>query len=105
MATWTALLEALRDHLTGTKRDCDGQCGACTVLVDRRRIHSRLTLAGMNDDAGVTTIEGLATNRARPLEQASTTRVSVVPYAGADLLGGTPHRLGKPRTWTKFAKP
>ena len=48
LAPWTTLLDALRDHLdlTGTKKGCDhGQCGACTVLVDGRRINSCLTLA------------------------------------------------------------
>jgi xanthine dehydrogenase YagT iron-sulfur-binding subunit len=61
---WTTLLDALRDHLdlTGTKKGCDhGQCGACTVLIDGRRINSCLTLAVMKDGAEVTTIEGLAT--------------------------------------------
>ena len=65
VAPWTTLLDALRDHLdlTGTKKGCDhGQCGACTVLVDGRRINSCLTLAVMKDGAEVTTIEGLATN-------------------------------------------
>jgi xanthine dehydrogenase YagT iron-sulfur-binding subunit len=60
---WTTLLDALREHLglTGTKKGCDhGQCGACTVLVDGRRINSCLTLAVMRDGAEVTTIEGLA---------------------------------------------
>jgi xanthine dehydrogenase YagT iron-sulfur-binding subunit len=65
VAPWTTLLDALRDHLdlTGTKKGCDhGQCGACTVLVDGRRINSCLTLAVMKDGATVTTIEGLAQN-------------------------------------------
>ncbi|MFY9990833.1 MAG: 2Fe-2S iron-sulfur cluster-binding protein [Rhodoplanes sp.] len=65
VAPWTTLLDALRDHLdlTGTKKGCDhGQCGACTVLVDGRRINSCLTLAVMNDGVQVITIEGLATN-------------------------------------------
>ncbi len=56
------LLDALRDHLhlTGTKKGCDhGQCGACTVIVDGRRINSCLTLAAMHDGAEITTIEGL----------------------------------------------
>jgi xanthine dehydrogenase YagT iron-sulfur-binding subunit len=65
VAPWVTLLDALRDHLnlTGTKKGCDhGQCGACTVLVDGRRINSCLTLAVMKDGAEVTTIEGLATD-------------------------------------------
>jgi len=74
VAPWTTLLDALRDHLdlTGTKKGCDhGQCGACTVLVDGRRINSCLTLAVMKDGAEVTTIEGLAANGAlHPLQQA-----------------------------------
>ena len=74
LAPWTTLLDALRDHLdlTGTKKGCDhGQCGACTVLVDGRRINSCLTLAVMKDGANVTTIEGLATNGAlHALQQA-----------------------------------
>ena len=74
LAPWTTLLDALRDHLdlTGTKKGCDhGQCGACTVLVDGRRVNSCLTLAVMKDGATVTTIEGLATDGAlHPLQQA-----------------------------------
>jgi xanthine dehydrogenase YagT iron-sulfur-binding subunit len=74
VAPWTTLLDALRDHLdlTGTKKGCDhGQCGACTVLVDGRRINSCLTLAVMKDGAKVITIEGLAADRAlHPLQQA-----------------------------------
>lgn len=60
----TTLLDALREHLhlTGSKKGCDhGQCGACTVLVNGRRINSCLTLAVMHQDAEITTIEGLGT--------------------------------------------
>ena len=74
VAPWTTLLDALRDHLglTGTKKGCDhGQCGACTVLADGRRINSCLTLAVMQDGASITTIEGLAANgELHPLQQA-----------------------------------
>jgi xanthine dehydrogenase YagT iron-sulfur-binding subunit len=74
VAPWTTLLDALRLQLdlTGTKKGCDhGQCGACTVLVDGRRINSCLTLAVMKDGAQVTTIEGLAHGDAlHPLQQA-----------------------------------
>ncbi len=62
--TRTTLLDALREHLqlTGSKKGCDhGQCGACTVLVDGRRINSCLTLAVMNQGQKITTIEGLGT--------------------------------------------
>jgi xanthine dehydrogenase YagT iron-sulfur-binding subunit len=62
--TRTTLLDALREHLhlTGTKKGCDhGQCGACTVIVDGRRINSCLTLAVMHDGDSITTIEGLGT--------------------------------------------
>ena len=59
----TTLLDALREHLalTGSKKGCDhGQCGACTVLIEGRRINSCLTLAAMHDGQSITTIEGLA---------------------------------------------
>lgn len=59
---WTTLLDLLRNHLdlTGTKKGCDhGQCGACTVLVDGRRINSCLALAVTKDGSEITTIEGL----------------------------------------------
>jgi xanthine dehydrogenase YagT iron-sulfur-binding subunit len=74
VAPWTTLLDVLRDHLdmTGTKKGCDhGQCGACTVLADGRRINSCLTLAVMKDGASITTIEGLAPDGVlHPLQQA-----------------------------------
>src|SRR5438046_3543879 len=63
LAPWTTLLDVVRDHLdlTGTKKGCDhGQCGACTVLVDGRRVNSCLALAVAHADAEVTTVEGLA---------------------------------------------
>jgi len=72
--TRTTLLDALREHLhlTGTKKGCDhGQCGACTVIADGRRINSCLTLAVMHDGAQVTTIEGLGTpQRMHPMQAA-----------------------------------
>jgi xanthine dehydrogenase YagT iron-sulfur-binding subunit len=58
----TSLLDALREHLhlTGTKKGCDhGQCGACTVLINDRRINSCLTLAVMHEGDDIVTIEGL----------------------------------------------
>jgi xanthine dehydrogenase YagT iron-sulfur-binding subunit len=74
VAPWTILLDALREQLdlTGTKKGCDhGQCGACTVLVNGRRINACLTLAVMQDGAEITTIEGLADgDRLHPLQQA-----------------------------------
>ena len=72
--TRTTLLDALREHLhlTGTKKGCDhGQCGACTVIVDGRRINSCLTLAVMHEGAKVTTIEGLgAPGKLHPMQAA-----------------------------------
>jgi xanthine dehydrogenase YagT iron-sulfur-binding subunit len=62
--TRTSLLDALREHmhLTGSKKGCDqGQCGACTVIVDGRRMVSCLSLAVMHEGAKITTIEGLGT--------------------------------------------
>jgi xanthine dehydrogenase YagT iron-sulfur-binding subunit len=74
VAPWTTLLDALRESLalTGTKTGGDhGQCGACTVLVDGRRILSCLTLAIMKDGAAVTTVEGLVDGDAlHPLQHA-----------------------------------
>src|SRR4029078_2215910 len=74
VAPWTTLLDALREnlHLTGTKKGCDhGQCGACTILVDGKRVLSCLTLAIMKDGATVTTIEGLASGETlHPIQQA-----------------------------------
>jgi len=72
--TRTTLLDALREHLhlTGTKKGCDhGQCGACTVIVDGRRMNSCLSLAVMHEGGNITTIEGLGTpNNLHPMQAA-----------------------------------
>ena len=71
---WVSLLDALREklNLTGTKKGCDhGQCGACTVLVDGRRVLSCLTLAVAKNGSEITTIEGIANGRElHPLQKA-----------------------------------
>ncbi len=71
---WESLLDALLEHLdlTGTKKGCDhGQCGACTVICDGKRIISCLTLAVMKDGSEITTIEGIAGDGGlHPLQQA-----------------------------------
>ena len=71
---WVSLLDALRDRLdlTGTKKGCDhGQCGACTVLCDDKRILSCLTLAVMKEGSEITTIEGVASKQElHPLQKA-----------------------------------
>jgi xanthine dehydrogenase YagT iron-sulfur-binding subunit len=71
---WVTLLDLLHERLslTGTKKGCDhGQCGACTVLVNGKRINSCLTLAVMQDGAEITTIEGLGQKgESDPLQQA-----------------------------------
>jgi xanthine dehydrogenase YagT iron-sulfur-binding subunit len=70
----TTVLDALREHLglTGSKKGCDhGQCGACTVLIEGRRVLSCLTLALVVDEREITTIEGLAQNgKLHPMQQA-----------------------------------
>ncbi len=70
----TTLLDALREHLrlTGTKKGCDhGQCGACTVIVDGRRINSCLSLAVQHEGDRITTIEGLGTpEKLHPMQAA-----------------------------------
>jgi xanthine dehydrogenase YagT iron-sulfur-binding subunit len=75
----TTLLDVLREHLalTGSKKGCDqGQCGACTVIVNGQRINSCLALAVMHEGDDITTIEGLAEEggciRCRPLSCATT---------------------------------
>jgi xanthine dehydrogenase YagT iron-sulfur-binding subunit len=71
---WVTLLDLLREQLklTGTKKGCDqGQCGACTILVDGKRLNSCLILAVSKDGAEITTIEGLSQNaRLHPLQAA-----------------------------------
>src|SRR5919108_6005855 len=78
VAPWTTLLDALREQLdlTGTKKGCNhGACGACTVLVDGRRINACLTLAVMCDGAEITTIEGLTRgDELHPLQAAFLSR-------------------------------
>jgi xanthine dehydrogenase YagT iron-sulfur-binding subunit len=68
------LLDLLRErlHLTGTKKACDrGQCGACTIIVDERRINSCLALAISHDGAEILTIEGVAQDgRLHPMQEA-----------------------------------
>ena len=70
----TTLLDALREalHLAGTKKGCDhGQCGACTVILDGRRINSCLTLAVMHQGGEITTVEGLGTpDKLHPMQAA-----------------------------------
>ena len=72
--TRTTLLDALREHLhlTGTKKGCDhGQCGACTVIVNGKRVNSCLTLAVMQQGSKITTIEGLGTpEKLHPMQAA-----------------------------------
>jgi xanthine dehydrogenase YagT iron-sulfur-binding subunit len=72
--TRTTLLDALREHLhlTGTKKGCDhGQCGACTILVDGRRVNACLALAVMHEDDAIVTIEGVGSpGELHPLQAA-----------------------------------
>ena len=98
----TTLLDALRErlHLTGTKKGCDqGQCGACTVIVDGRRITSCLTLAVMQEGHDITTIEGLGTPENLHPMQAAFVKHDGYPvrllHAGPDLLGGGDARGGE----------
>ena len=102
VAPWTTLLDALRDrlHLTGTKKGCDhGQCGACTVLVEGRRINSCLTLAVMKDGAQGHDDRGARCRRSTASAAAGVHRSRRIPmrvlHARPDLLGGGPHRGGK----------
>lgn len=73
VSPWVSLLDALREQLdlTGTKKGCDhGQCGACTVLVNGRRINSCLALAVMHEGAEIITVERLAAEKLHPLQEA-----------------------------------
>ena len=93
--TRVTLLDALRDRLglTGTKKGCDqGACGACTVLVDGKRVLSCLTLAAQCDGREVTTIEGLAARRAAAPGAGGVHPARRLPvrllHAGPDHVGG-----------------
>ena len=105
------LLDALRERLelTGAKKGCDhGQCGACTVLVDGRRVLSCLTLAVACEGKAITTIEGIATNGTlHPLQQAFIDHDALpmrVLHAGADSLRHRLHRGRRtPAAMTKSA--
>lgn len=74
VAVWTSLLDLLREQLqlTGTKKGCDhGQCGACTILLNGKRINACLSLAVMHDGDEITTIEGIAgEDELHPVQQA-----------------------------------
>jgi xanthine dehydrogenase YagT iron-sulfur-binding subunit len=82
----TSLLDALREHMdmTGTKKGCDhGQCGACTVLIDGRRVNSCLTLAFAAEGAEITTIEGLAkTSDPKTIEDLSPVQAAFLIHDG-----------------------
>ena len=100
--TRTTLLDALREqlHLTGSKKGCDqGQCGACTVIVDGRRITSCLTLAVMQEGHEITTIEGLGTpENLHPMQAAFVKHDGYqcgFCTPGPDLLGGGDARGGQ----------
>ncbi len=95
----TTLLDALREHLqlTGSKKGCDhGQCGACTVLVNGRRVNSCLLLAAAVEGDEITTIEGLAQRRRTASDAGCVCRARWFPmrllHAGADLFRGRVRR-------------
>lgn len=74
VAPWTTMLDLLRDKLmlTGTKKGCDhGQCGACTIIIDGKRVNSCLTLAVTKNNCEITTIEGIGSpENLHPMQQA-----------------------------------
>ena len=100
----TTLLDALRENLalTGTKKACDrGECGACTVHIDGRRVLSCMTLAAMQEGKRITTIEGLEQNGAASSAPVSVHRARRIPmrflHLGPDHVRGRHDRRGESR--------
>jgi xanthine dehydrogenase YagT iron-sulfur-binding subunit len=92
----TTLLDAVRErlHLTGAKKGCDqGQCGACTMIVDGRRIASCLTLAVMQEGHEITTIEGLGTTKNLHPMQAAFVKICAAVAMLEEVKAGVPSHV------------